>query len=68
MLPRNIALIFAGGSDIRMNNAAKPKQFLQFYGEEIIIYTLEHFEAHPDIGTIRLLPKTTATHYSIIMV
>jgi 2-C-methyl-D-erythritol 4-phosphate cytidylyltransferase len=48
----NIALIFAGGSGIRMNSAAKPKQFLQLYGKEIIIHTLEHFEKHPDIDAV----------------
>ena len=48
----NIALIFAGGSGIRMNNIAKPKQFLQLYGKEIIIHTLENFEKHPEIDGI----------------
>jgi 2-C-methyl-D-erythritol 4-phosphate cytidylyltransferase len=48
----NVALLFAGGSGIRMNNAAKPKQFLQLYGKEIIIHTIEHFEKHPDIDAI----------------
>jgi 2-C-methyl-D-erythritol 4-phosphate cytidylyltransferase len=48
----NIALIFAGGSGIRMNTAAKPKQFLQLYGKEIIIHTLEHFEKHQEIDAI----------------
>lgn len=49
---RNIALIFAGGSGIRMNTTANPKQFLQLHGKEIIIHTIEHFEKHPDIGAI----------------
>jgi len=48
----NIALIFAGGSGIRMNNSAKPKQFLQLYGKEIIIHTIENFEKHPEIDSI----------------
>ena len=30
------ALIFAGGVGNRMNTLAKPKQFLQLYGKEII--------------------------------
>ena len=46
------ALIFAGGTGIRMNARAKPKQFLELYGKPIIIYTLEHFERHPDIDNI----------------
>jgi 2-C-methyl-D-erythritol 4-phosphate cytidylyltransferase len=48
----NIALIFAGGSGIRMSAASKPKQFLQLYGKEIIIHTLENFEKHPQIDGI----------------
>jgi 2-C-methyl-D-erythritol 4-phosphate cytidylyltransferase len=46
------ALIFAGGTGQRMNTRAKPKQFLQLHGKPIIIYTLEHFEAHPDVDNI----------------
>jgi 2-C-methyl-D-erythritol 4-phosphate cytidylyltransferase len=48
----NIALIFAGGSGIRMNSAAKPKQFLRLFGKEIIIHTIENFEKHPEINGI----------------
>ena len=52
----NIALIFAGGSGRRMNpgkkDNQKPKQFLTLHGKEIIIYTLEHFEEHPEIDSI----------------
>ena len=48
----NIVLIFAGGSGIRMSNSGKPKQFLQLYGKEIIIHTLENFEKHPQIDSI----------------
>lgn len=46
------ALIFAGGTGRRMNARAKPKQFLELHGKPIIIYTLEHFEAHPEIDNI----------------
>ena len=46
------ALIFAGGTGRRMNTNAKPKQFLELYGKPIIIYTLEHFESHPDVDNI----------------
>lgn len=38
------ALIFAGGTGVRMNSRSKPKQFLELHGKPIIIYTLEHFE------------------------
>lgn len=48
----NVALIFAGGTGIRMNSKAKPKQFLELYGKPIIIYTLEIFEGHPEIDRI----------------
>jgi len=48
----NTALIFAGGVGRRMNAHAKPKQFLELHGKPIIIYTLEHFEKHHEIGNI----------------
>ena len=46
------ALIFAGGSGTRMNSRARPKQFLQFYGKELIIHTVENFQNHPDVDGI----------------
>ena len=46
------ALIFAGGSGTRMNSKSRPKQFLQFYGKELIIHTLENFQNHPEIDNI----------------
>lgn len=49
---KNIALIFAGGTGTRMNNSARPKQFLELDGRAIIIHTLEHFERHPGIEAI----------------
>jgi 2-C-methyl-D-erythritol 4-phosphate cytidylyltransferase len=48
----NISLIFAGGSGVRMNTGAKPKQFLKLHEKEIIIHTIENFEKHPDIDAI----------------
>ncbi len=48
----NVALIFAGGTGQRMKNNSRPKQFLELYGKPIIIYTLEHFQKHPDIDSI----------------
>lgn len=48
----NIALVFAGGTGIRMSSKAKPKQFLEFQGKAIIIHTLEAFERHPEIDAI----------------
>jgi len=46
------ALIFAGGTGVRMNTQAKPKQFLELHGKPVIIYTLEHFENHPLVDNI----------------
>jgi 2-C-methyl-D-erythritol 4-phosphate cytidylyltransferase len=48
----NMALILAGGTGVRMNVNAKPKQFLELHGKPIILYTLEHFEKHPAIDGI----------------
>lgn len=48
----NIAIVFAGGSGQRMNNAAKPKQFLELYGKPIIVFTLEVFQRHPEVDQV----------------
>ena len=48
----NVAVVFAGGVGSRMGARALPKQFLEVNGKPIIIHTLEHFEAHPDIDGI----------------
>ena len=51
-----IAIIFAGGSGVRMG-AGKPKQFLEVNGKPIIIHTLDIFENHPDIDEIYVACK-----------
>jgi 2-C-methyl-D-erythritol 4-phosphate cytidylyltransferase len=51
----NVAVIFAGGIGTRMNSRALPKQFLEINGKPIIVHTLEHFEAHPDIDAIAVV-------------
>ena len=51
----NIAIIFAGGTGQRMNTTSKPKQFLELHGKPILIYTLEHFQNHPEIDYIILV-------------
>lgn len=51
----NIAVIFAGGTGSRMKSRGLPKQFLEVHGKAIIIYTLEHFEKHPDIDAIMVV-------------
>jgi 2-C-methyl-D-erythritol 4-phosphate cytidylyltransferase len=48
----NIAVIFAGGSGNRMHTKSRPKQFLEYQGKPIIIYTLELFDNHPMIDGI----------------
>ena len=48
----NIAVIFAGGSGNRMHTKSRPKQFLEYNGKPIIIYTLELFDNHPMIDEI----------------
>lgn len=48
----NIAVVFAGGSGMRMHTKSRPKQFLELNGKPIIIYTLELFDNHPMIDSI----------------
>lgn len=48
----NIAVIFAGGAGHRMHTKSRPKQFLEYQGKPIIIYTLELFDNHPMIDGI----------------
>ncbi len=48
----NIAVIFAGGTGVRMNSQTKPKQFLELHGKSILLHTIEHFEFHEDIDFI----------------
>jgi 2-C-methyl-D-erythritol 4-phosphate cytidylyltransferase len=59
----NVALIFAGGSGIRMSTKSIPKQFLTLHGKEIIIYTIEHFEKHPEIDAICVVCKEDWIEY-----
>lgn len=48
----NVVVIFAGGSGNRMHTKSRPKQFLEYNGKPIIIYTLELFDNHPMIDGI----------------
>lgn len=50
----NIALIIAGGSGQRMGQDI-PKQFLNVYDKPIIVYTMEAFQKHPEIGAIAVV-------------
>lgn len=48
----NIAVIFAGGTGRRMHTTSRPKQFLEYQGKPIIIYTIELFDNHPMIDGV----------------
>ena len=48
----NIAIIFAGGTGIRMRSRGLPKQFLEVHGKPIISYTIENFERNRHIESI----------------
>ena len=52
--PCNLALVFAGGSGVRMGSAV-PKQFLELCGKPVLAHTLELFERHPRIDGIYLV-------------
>jgi 2-C-methyl-D-erythritol 4-phosphate cytidylyltransferase len=47
----NIAIIFAGGSGVRMG-AGLPKQFLEINGKPIIVHTVQLFQRHDRIDKI----------------
>ena len=47
----NIAIIFAGGSGVRMG-AGIPKQFLEINGKPILIHTFQLFQHHREIDKI----------------
>ena len=47
----NIAVIFAGGSGVRMG-AGIPKQFLEVNGKPILVHTLQLFQYHREIDKI----------------
>lgn len=50
----NIALIIAGGVGVRMGKDI-PKQFIEVNDKPIIAYTLEAFQAHPEIDAIAVV-------------
>lgn len=55
-MAKNVAVIFAGGSGVRMGSGT-PKQFLEVNGKPIIIHTLDIFEEHPLIDAIYIACK-----------
>ena len=50
----NIALVFAGGSGMRMGTVI-PKQFLEICGKPVLAHTLGLFQEHPQIDGIWLV-------------
>ncbi len=59
----NIAIIFAGGSGIRMG-AGIPKQYLDINGKPVLIHTLELFEEHEEIDKIYLAVNVDYMEYT----
>lgn len=49
----NIAIIFAGGSGVRMGSGI-PKQFLEIEGKPVLVHTLKLFQYHRKIDKIYL--------------
>lgn len=50
----NIAIILAGGVGSRLG-ASIPKQFIEVLGKPMIAYTLERFEAHPEVDAVEIV-------------
>ncbi len=51
----NILLCFAGGVGKRMHAGDLPKQFMEYKGKPILIYTLENFERHSMVDAVVLV-------------
>ncbi len=59
----NYALIVAGGSGKRMNNAV-PKQFIELEGKPILVHTIQKFlDFAPDIKLVVVLPATSIEEF-----
>jgi len=48
----NVAIIFAGGQGGRMTKSDRPKQFLEYRGKPVLVYTIDCFQNHPDVDDI----------------
>ena len=48
----NIAVIFAGGQGNRLNYHSRPKQFFEFRGKPIVVYTIEVFHHIQEVDAI----------------
>lgn len=58
-----VAVLFAGGIGSRMRSAEEPKQFLWVDGKPILVHTLEHFQAHPEVDAVYL--SVLASHIDV---
>ncbi|MCD7723219.1 MAG: 2-C-methyl-D-erythritol 4-phosphate cytidylyltransferase [Clostridiales bacterium] len=63
----NIAMIFAGGSGVRMG-AGVPKQFLEINGKPVVIHTLELFQYHSMIDKIYISVLAEYIDYMKILI
>lgn len=59
---KNIAIIFAGGSGVRMG-AGIPKQFLEINGVPILVHTIQLFQHHDEIDEIYLAVSAAHINY-----
>lgn len=50
----NYVIIIAGGVGSRLG-APVPKQFIEVLSKPVIVYTMEHFQNHPEIDAIELV-------------
>ena len=48
----NVAVIYAGGQGSRLHNYSRPKQFLEFRGKPIVVYSIEIFQHIQEIDAI----------------
>lgn len=48
----NVAVIFAGGQGSRLYSFGRPKQFLEFRGKPIVVYTIEVFQQIQEVDGI----------------
>jgi len=48
----NIAVIYAGGQGSRLHNYSRPKQFLEFRGKPVVVYTIEVFQHIQEVDGI----------------
>ena len=48
----NIAVIFAGGQGDRLHNYSRPKQFFEFRGKPVVVYTIEVFQHIQEVDAI----------------